>query len=140
MFVSPRVSSFVHVAVNVHVCTLTVWFGLIRGGKRNIRAVLRRQRGVFPGSSLTYRAFTCCNRHGIRYSHALVLLTSLDAFLNRNDMFASAVLIMIEPGADQSCGLQYTHHIFIVHRLILRCHEIVSYLSPAMCALGEDEP
>lgn len=37
------------------------------------------KRGVFPGSSLPHRAFTCCNRHKIRYSHALFLLTSLHA-------------------------------------------------------------
>lgn len=35
------------------------------------------KRGVFPGSALPHRAFTCCNRHKIRYSHALFLLTSL---------------------------------------------------------------
>lgn len=48
-------------------------------GKCPIRALFQRQWGVFPGSSLTYRAFTCCSRHKIRYSHALFLLTSFHA-------------------------------------------------------------
>lgn len=52
------------------------WRGFVGGGD----ALLRRQRGVFPGSSLACRAFTCCSRRKIRYSHWLFLLTSLHAF------------------------------------------------------------
>lgn len=57
------------------------------------------ERGVFPGSSLTRRAFTCCNRQEIRYSHRLFLLTPSHAFKSYTHIFTIIVLLSLRRGS-----------------------------------------